>query len=280
MLTKLLDLYLCKYLHNPLIWGSLVIIGATLIYGHELKFCLEAPQIQYLLKDDYVFDLAQNLVTLLFVYRFSLNKTFGLQGECTMFAILNIGLWSLMFDRRISLLHANINLATKLFVWWQIISPFVIFGMNLLEYLKSRCGRVDDGEELYEKQKKTDENTPCFASLIKDANNDLLPIFISHSFACINFNFQYNESSMIINIYKVSVLMLKFHCIYRYLLYEVVHVVYDLDETRSYLNLWQISKNTERESFLFSESWHIMILLLSIGTCVTFDCIFLLLFYV
>ncbi|OBA20266.1 hypothetical protein METBIDRAFT_194047 [Metschnikowia bicuspidata var. bicuspidata NRRL YB-4993] len=239
-----IDSILCKKIHNPLV-SSLAVSG-TLAF---VAFKLHATLSPYNYSDDPTFlpDLLLNVINLIFIVRFPLRLKTVLRVtsnkylEGFLFVCLNVvAVLSLYSSYPFS---SFLNLAFRGLLWVLVACPYVILALNLAEY---RCANMTDSSVWNMKAKlKTLQNKPprpgagSLLALIVDTNNSFLAIFIAQSFAAVNLDLPFYESYFIPVLYKYAAYSMKFYLIYCFVLYEIAVVIYEVDDIKSYAELYQ-----------------------------------------
>lgn len=273
---KFLDKYLCQYLHNPIV-SSAIIVGTCCAINLTQYLKISArSQWELIFVNDYVLDLLQNLINLVFVLRYSMGKFGSVHQEMTLLVLENIGCINLVFNSRYSLLTTNINGLLKAFILWQILCPYFILTINFIDYVNWKFS-------LQKPRSLVDNNDKMvtFHELLVDTNNNYLPIFIAHSFIILNFNFPFVSNEWLIFVYKIAVFLLKFYCIYRYILYETCVIVYNVSFTNNYCSVYEDVNSSTKQNNIgkwFKDYQHYFILS-GIGVCIGFNFLFIGSFY-
>lgn len=246
-----IDVVLCTWVHNPIL-ASLVTVSAALLLL-SLLFFLANPseRLANVAVSDYARDLLHNAVNIAFVVRFPAASKKGLAvvshkwAEASLLLIQIAGCVALLLHSQYSLLYSNIHPVLRGIMWWQMVCPYLIFVLYMCE--ARLCKNTLD-----EKHVLTSPSLPpklLTRSLLVDTNNNLLPIFMAHSFAAVNFNFPVQGSLWTLALYKFGCFSLKFYLINRYVLYELVMVISDMSNLNSYAELYMpvmIGERTKR----------------------------------
>lgn len=229
--TYAIDSIVCKKIHNP-------ILAATIVAGTlatvVVKQYIAWPPYNLFEESGFLPDFLQNAMNLLFMIRFppqsrkALHIRSNKYVEGLLFVCLNIvAMVSLCSPYPFSSL---MNLAFRVLLWVLIICPYVILALNLAEFTWGSIG---------EKEQKSEYKREGLLALIVDANNSFMAIFIAQSFTAVNLDLPYYENWIMPVIYKCATYSLKFYLIYCFVLYEIVVVIYDIHDIRSYRELYQ-----------------------------------------
>ncbi|KAK6464310.1 hypothetical protein DFJ63DRAFT_333882 [Scheffersomyces coipomensis] len=275
---KFIDSVLCKTIHNPIITSLIILISISLIQSFQISQLITTTSNQsFVFIDDYIFDIISNLINILFIIRFQYFIRFPLICEIILFITQNIICLNLLFNNNfniLSLLNWNsidsiFFTSLKIFLIIQIIFPYIILIINIFDYKHSE-GSIH--------------------SFLSDCNNNYLPIFISHSFLFINYNFPLillssNHplftclKSNLIFIFKIASFSFKFYIIYKFILYEIIMILFNKININDYSVFYKPQREaiTEKEQQQVSttttnsfEKWsnHLMITTCSIITLI------------
>lgn len=272
---RFIDKYLCNYILNPTICTIGLIGSCIFIHGIQFYKIFYNSQWGLIFIQDYLLDLLQNIISLIFVLRFCMGWFGDIKTEVLLLVFENIGCINLVFNNEYSLLFTDISIIFKVFILWQILCPYFILAINLMDYMKKRV-RYQEPKSLLNHSSRIF----TLRELLIDTNNNFLPIFIAHSFIIINTNFPFVTSVWVIYAYKFSIFLLKFYCICRYILYETCFIIYNLtfveyynwmyDDVAAYNSSNIVSKLTKyRHSFLLS----------GISLCIGMNVLYILSFY-
>lgn len=232
-----IDVVLCTYIHNPILASTITIAGALILSGVLLFLSNSSERLANIAVLDYVLDFLHNAVNILFVVRFPAASKKGLLivsltwTEMLLLLLQNAGCLALLLCSQYSLLYSNMHPVLRGFMWWQMLCPYMIFVLYVCE-LKF-CNNSTDEKQALSAQKL------LTGSILIDTNNNLLPIFMAHSFAAVNFNYPMVTSFWALAIYKIACFSLKFYLINRYVLYELVMVISDIPNLNSYAELYR-----------------------------------------
>ncbi|KAK6205309.1 uncharacterized protein RJT21DRAFT_111836 [Scheffersomyces amazonensis] len=248
---KLIDKYLCKGIHDPFIPSLVIIYSILFLQSLQLYALFAYPIIpsassstnttSLIFIDEYFLDIASNVLNLLFIVRFQFYWRFPLFIEIILFIFQNVGCYNLLFNKSLSFLIDSSTISVSnvtpltIFLIIQIVFPYIILIINLIDY----------------------KNFSSFHHFFSDCNNNYLPIFISHSFLFINTSFpllnifvptsrlsiyllKYFASALIFA-YKISSFSLKFYAIYKFILYEIVAILYNTTNIEDYSIFYKIS---------------------------------------
>lgn len=239
--VKVLDSYLCRVVHNPLLSSVVILAAVVFLHGAQLWRLTATRLFEFIFASDYVMDLVSNAINVLFLVRFSLRNKKGtcqkvrssLAWEAALFAAQNVGCYVLVFHRDYSLLHSAINPFFKVFIVWQCACPYVILAMNVVELVRRDLDITED----------------VMRDFVVDANNNYLPIFIAHSYVLINFSFPFvvAGTAWVLVAYKLAAFSLKFYCIYQFILYEVTVVIYGITNVYNYMEMYTPVELQDRE---------------------------------
>ncbi|CUM63729.1 uncharacterized protein PRCAT00001313001 [Priceomyces carsonii] len=230
--VKFIDVYLCQGLHNPLVSSTLIILSIAVIWYSQYRHTFSEGQNTLSLIPDYVLDMLSAMINIAFVVRFCFAYSTSLIVEIIYFFIQNICCYQLVFgnDPNVSLLFLNLNVWFRRFISLQIMCPYLVLLINSIEHFKS-------------------PKEALLLSFFIDANNNFLPILLSHSFIFINFNFPQLENQALISIYKISQFSMKFYCIYQFVLYEINSIVYNMKGFKDYSCYYDFSVQNENGIF-------------------------------
>mmetsp|Transcript_7327 Transcript_7327/g.9271 ORF Transcript_7327/g.9271 Transcript_7327/m.9271 type:complete len:298 (-) Transcript_7327:218-1111(-) len=274
---KFIDRYLCLYIHNPIISSIVLISTCCFINGVQYYDIYVKSQWELIFIQDCIFDLLQNIINLIFILRFCMGKFGNTPMEVLLLMIENIGCFNLVFNQRYSLLMTNVNIVLKVFILWQILCPYFILTINLADYIN---WKIRD----YKPQSLLDNNDVVlsFYELLIDTNNNFLPIFIAHSFVLIDLNFTFVTSEWIIFAYKISIFLLKFYCICRYILYETCYIVYNINFTECYEWIYNEVNANNKSQFFLNSNRNIQnkFLLAGVGICIGVNVLYIGSYYI
>lgn len=256
----LIDVGLCTWIHNPIVLSIFILAGAILLLA-MLVAAASIDTLSHVAFHDYFFDLVHNAINLIFIVRFPSSSSRGLAivsstaMEWLLLIAQNLGCMVLVFSSEYSLLYYNLHSVLKAFMWWQIVCPYLILVLLLAE--KWWCRRSLSEKAPLKLQKL------LTGSLLVDTNNNFLPIFMAHSFAAINVNFPFVSAPYVDIVYKMACISFKFYLINRYVLYEIVMVISDVSNLKSYAELYtpvQIGKEKSSRWSFFSR--HVNLILI------------------
>lgn len=289
---KFLDKFLCQKIHNPIVSSILLIILISILHTIQLIKMNNLNQFEFLFIKDYFLDIISNVINLIFIIRFSIKKTkknennklnSNIGFEILLFILQNFGCYKLLFDQNYSLLFTNINIIFKFFVIWQYLCPYIILFMNLIDLLKNWISSSSTSLS-----SSTNDQFNLLDFLI-DANNNFLPIFIAHSYILININFPFLFDSIfnwLIFFYKLCSFSIKFYCIYQFILYELIVVIYNLkfNYINDYSSFYNSINLDEKVSYpnkvmTFYNDYKHWLLIVSSGIVILFDLIYIFIYY-
>lgn len=233
--AQFIETVLCTWIHNPILNSTAMVAGAALLMSKLLMTAASVDQFVHVNFDEYLLDFLHNVVNLLFIVRFPAFSKNGLSikssswSEALLLVVQNCGCAMLLLCPNYSLLYSNIDPLLKGFILWQIVCPYLILIMHLCEAKFPRANS----------EKSPSESRFLLNSLLVDTNNNLLPVFMAHSFAAVNFNFPFANSFWLLQGYKFACFSLKFYLINRYVLYELVMVICDVSNLKSYKELYE-----------------------------------------
>lgn len=274
---KFIDRYLCQYVHNP-IFSSIVLIGSCcFINGIQYYEIYTKSQWELIFIQDCIFDFLQNIISLIFILRFCIGKFGNAPIEAALLVLENIGCFNLVFNQNYSLLMTDVSIAFKVFILWQILCPYFILTINLADYINWKIGDCKPKSLLGK-----NDIVLSFHELLIDTNNNFLPIFIAHSFIIIDLNFTFVTSNWIIFAYKLSIFLLKFYCICRYILYETCYIVYNINFTESYNWIYDdVNANNKCKPFLHANpNLQNRFLLTSVSLCICVNLLYIGSYYI
>lgn len=220
--VRFFDLHLCRMLHNPIV-TSVGLVGCA-VGLNVLQLAAVGQRAPGLLfASDYYLDIVLNVINVVFVLRFSVARPTSPWIEWVLFVLNNIGTYVLTFTDY-SLLRSDINVVFRVFLAWQHLCPYIIMLLNYFEV----TGTPDEKLACAD----SDEKLACAATdekhfkplLLADTNDNFLPIFISHLYVLVNYSFPYVMAPALITLYKWCTFLLKFFCIYQFVLYELRQV--------------------------------------------------------
>lgn len=260
----------CLYfITNPII-STIVLIGSVcFINGVLFYWIYSRSQWELIFVEDYMSDLLQNIISLVFIIRFHMDKFGDTKVEVMLLIFENIGCFKLIFNSNYSVLVTDMNICFKILTLWQILYPYFIVIMNLIDYMN------------WKDRKNNSKSLPgsrrifTFHELLVDTNNNFLPIYIAHSLIIINFSFPFATFELIVYAYKISILLLKFYCIYGYVLYEINSIEY-YNWTYDDVNC----NNESRSIFSVTKHGQNIFLLIGIGLCIGIDLLYIGTFYI
>lgn len=247
--VNFIDVVFCTWIHNPILASTVMLLSALQLLGLQM---MSAPSSEHFVNvsfSDYFLDFLHNAVNLLFIIRFPATSKKGLSivsstlGESVLLLIQNAGCAALFLCPQYSLLYSNMHPVLKGIMLWQIVFPYLIFLVHICE---SKWNKLNGSEKLLQLEDKM-----LTSSLLVDTNNNLLPVFMAHSFAAVNFNFPLVSSFWALLIYKLACFSLKFYLINRYVLYELVMVINDVSNLNSCAELYMPVMIGERQ-----KSWY------------------------
>lgn len=276
--VRFIDKYLCEGIHNPVFWTALLMVSAVFILVPQYMALSRKNFWDFLFVNEYIGDLFQQTVNVLFIARFIFGAFGGVALEFLLFLLCNVGCLILLFSQEYSLLYTNIHLFLKLFILWQISYPYVMLFINMFSYAHSKM------HLRYSREQTTDDTIRIPANyryFLIESNNNFLPIFIAHSFFYINLNHCFIDNQTLISIYRFSNYLVKFYCIYQYILYEVVNIVHGIEFCSDYKMLYLTRDNGI--SINPSHGYQIakkLCLLASTGLCISLDLLFIASFYI
>lgn len=229
-----IDSIVCKKIHNPVI--SSAVVGAILLSVAVKQYAAWSP---YNSTEDsgYLPDFLLNVMNLLFIIRFpsrlkkSLRITSNKYLETVLFLALNVvAIVSLSSPYPFLTL---MSLAFRVLLWVLILCPYVILALNLTEYVWENLASRDS-----EKKGVVEPKKDGLLALIVDANNSFMAIFIAQSFTAVNLDLPFYENSVLPVLYRYAAYSTKFYLIYCFVLYEIVVVIYDIHDIKSYAELY------------------------------------------
>jgi hypothetical protein len=210
---RIIHQYFCNGIYHPVFW-SVVAIAATIAVNSAQLFHLAVHgNAEFLFASDYLVDIVQVTVSLLFILRFSMGYFFGPVGETILLLLQNIGCGLLLFHHQYSLVYTPISSIIKVFIICQIACPYGIIAINIV----SDWCKDDD-----------DKTPPNYREFVIDTNNNFLPVFMGHSFLCINSKFPFAVWPVSVTLYKLAQLVIKFYCIHVFCLFEMVLIHHDI----------------------------------------------------
>lgn len=210
---KIIHKYFCYGVYHPVFWSVVAIVATVVVNFSQLFHLAVYGNAEFLFASDYIVDLVQVTVSLLFITRFSMGHFFGPVGETILLLLQNIGCGLLLFHHQYSLVYTPISTIIKVFVICQIACPYGIIAINIVS---DWC-------------KDDDDKTPAnYREFVIDTNNNFLPIFMGHSFLCINSKFPFAVWPVSVTIYKLAQLAIKFYCIHVFCLFEMVLIRHDI----------------------------------------------------
>ncbi|OVF07381.1 hypothetical protein A9F13_13g00814 [Clavispora lusitaniae] len=232
--TYFVDEILCNRIGNPIVLSFVAaVLAITLFVLSAIK--ASTHDLAFLSIDDYVQELWHNLVNIMFIIRFPSHSRNGLARksnkafEILLFLAQNAGIAMLMLPTNYSLLYTDCSKILKFFMLSQIIAPYVVLAMTVVEKLYSK-----------EESEKAGSFRPDLKriSMLTETNNNLLPVFITHSFAFVSFTFQLADAPRIVLLYKLVCCCLKFTLIHRFILHVVV-VFVNGENVKDYAELYR-----------------------------------------
>lgn len=255
--------YLCCGLYNPIFWSAVAVMAEVFVHLPQLHHLMVYGDYEFVFPSDYMVDIAQTLVSMLFVVRFSMGVFFNPIVETVLLLLQNLGCAFVLFHHQYSLIYSPVSIVIKVFVVCQIACPYFIIILNLI----SSWHHGEDEKE-----------TMNYREFVIDTNNNFLPIFMGHSFLCINSSFPFALGLLALMVYKVAQLAIKFYCIHVFCLFEMVlfrHNVIedglatDYAEYYTPVVLGEMKKPPEP-----SISLHNKVLLVALSTTIAFDTVF------
>lgn len=225
-----IDTVFCKGIYNPTVWGLVAIASAVAVHTSQLFHLSRYGDAEFIFVSDYLIDMVQVSVSLLFYLRFSMGKFFGPVGETVLLVLQNLGCGLLLFHRQFSLVYSPINPVIKVFVMGQIACPYAIIVFSAMRELRrNRSPKVDDEENSMGTDPENDDSeTSGYLGFVIDTNNNFLPIFMGHSFLCLNSRFPFSVWPAVVAVNKAAQLALKFYCVHVFCLFEMVLIRHDV----------------------------------------------------
>lgn len=267
-----LDRLFCTYLHNPFVGCLLVVVSLLRLQHDQLTTAFQMKELAYFDVDDYLLDLFHNVVNLVFIVRFVMSlRCLTLRSNVLLEIILLIfqefGVIVLLFYPKYSLLYSDISVVLRVFIWWQILCPYLILLFNTIDIGK------DKEEVTEEKRQLASRPSYNILSVVVETNNNMLPVFMAHSFATINFDFPFHEGISLPLLYHIGVISIKFYIICRFILYEIVTVVFNISNLKSFAELYTpVQIGNPKKSWLSGLSrFTTSILLATTFICITSD---------
>lgn len=230
----LLDVVFCSVLHNPWL-ACLLTLGLFLrLQYSQVSAAWAMNELSYFDADDYLLDVFHNIVNLVFILRFamslqSLTRRTNLLVETALLVLQEFGVVVLLFYPKYSLLYSDISVVLRVFIWWQILCPYIVLIFNVIDSNK---------DEVSEKGLVLKSPVTNLLTVIVETNNNMLPVFMAHSFATINFDFPFHDGITLPLVYHVGVISIKFYIICRFILYELVVVVFSIANLKSFAELY------------------------------------------
>lgn len=235
-LVWLVDGVFCRYLMNPLVAAALAVASYAFIAFSQIRITINLSGLAALTSTGYGTDFLQQLVNLVFIWRFALGPNMNIKTlsslEVLLLVLQEIGCGVLLFCPEYSLFHADISTFFKVIILWQIFCPYFILALNV-------CDNDDEEESTAVTEKPSAQSRlNHFKTLLIDTNNNFLPIFIAHSFAAVGVDFPIYSDPIAPLIYKAATLSLKVYLIARFILYELVVVIYEMKDLHSYAEIY------------------------------------------
>lgn len=255
-----IDVGLCTWIHNPYILSTTILAGAIVLLT-MLVYAASVDPLSHLPFYDYLLDFLHNAINLIFIIRFPAASKSGLAIISSKFAewLLLVaqvaGCGVLLFSPKYSLLYSDIHPILRSFMWWQIVCPYFILLLLVGEQRWAKRSASEKGQSVRQKW--------LTGSLLVDTNNNLLPVFMAHSFAAINVNFAFVSAPFIVCVYKLACFSFKFYLINRYVLYELVMVISDVSQLNSYAELYTPVRIGEKKSSWALVSRHTTLILVA-----------------
>lgn len=228
-----IDNIYCRFLHNPVLAAILMVASYSYINFYQLyAAATDAHSMASLDSPSYFADFLQQMVNLVFISRFvrgpKIRPSTSSAKEIGLLVLQELGCAILLFCPKYSLFYADISVLLKAMMVWQVICPYLILALNIFE---------EDSTEDDEKTPDT-QKINYFFRLLVDTNNNFLPIFIAHSFAAVGMDFPLYNGAIAPLIYKGAVLSLKLFLIAKFILYELVVVIFEMSDLSSYTELY------------------------------------------
>lgn len=269
-----LDRLLCTYIHNPFVACFLVVATLLPLQYSQLSTAFQIDELALFDKDDFIIDIFHNLVNLVFIFRF-VRSLQNLTLRCLLFTeiflliLQEFGVVLLLFCPKYSLLYSDISMVLRLFIWWQILCPYVILICNAFD-------RGEEEETNYSDEKRHLVST-CknynLLNIVVETNNNMLPIFMAQSFATINLDFPFYEGFWLPFLFHIGQISIKFYIICRFILYELVVVVLDIPNPKSFSEFYTpVQIGNTKKSFYSTLSHYTSACLIACALlCITFD---------
>lgn len=264
--VKFIDTVLCTWVHNPVLAAAAVLVLAATATV-RLVLAGQAADVPPYTVAALALDFVHNAVNMLFIVRFPSTSKGGVlivsntPAEVALFVVLNIGTLALLFCPVGLLFYSDMHVVLKLFLLWQILSPYFILAVWALEVAVAK--------------KEPLEKTQLHSvrSFLVETNNTFLPIFIAHSFAAINFDVPFAQPLWLAFAYKCACYSFKFYLIHCFILYELAVVIGEHQDLKSYSELYApVSLDTKRKTCYDVTASHTRTLLLVVtGTLMTLD---------
>lgn len=256
----LIDVGLCTWIHNPYILSTAILAGSIVLLAGLVSAASVEP-LSNVPFNDYFLDFLHNAINLIFIVRFPAASKSGLAIVSSKFAEWHLlvaqvaGCGVLLFSPKYSLLYSDIHPVLRSFMWWQIVCPYFILLLLVGEQQWARRSASEKSQSVRQKW--------LTGSLLVDTNNNLLPVFMAHSFAAINDNFVFVNAPVAVCLYKLACFSFKFYLINRYVLYELVMVISDVSNLNSYAELYTPVSIGEKKSSWTSVSRHTTLILVA-----------------
>lgn len=231
--VNLVDSVLCTWVHNPIVAVVFIAPIAVYITLKLVVFAAGGHGANFLNTQSLVLDIMHNLVNLLFIIRFpataktKLLVESTLPAEIALFVVQNAGAFVILTCPSVSLLYSQMHYVLKVFLLWQMFCPFLTMTLSVIESLLAK-------KEVLEKETRTSR----VRAILVDTNNTFLPVFIAHSFATVNVDFPFAVNLWVLLLYKWACFSLKMYLILRFVLYELVVVLNDMTDSKSYAEFY------------------------------------------
>lgn len=235
------DDILCGKVCNPIAWSlAAVCLGSAitirLIMATSVNF--KAGELNL---HDTCLHLIHNVVDLTFITRFPSNDKEGLAKnrnivtEGLFLVAQHVGLLFLYFTLNLTFLSGEYNIVFRLFMFCQIICPYAILFLSLSEKYFT-VNKLDEKDSL---------NTLQASTILVETNNNLLPIFITNSFAFIRLTYPFVDAPVLLALNKFACFSIKLALIHRFILHDII-VLYGENPT-DYAKLYRpVTLNDKR----------------------------------
>lgn len=205
------DRILITWFHNPVVSSTAYIV----LYLYIRCFQLSAAGLDLFSPHELAWGLLHHSVDLIFIMRFapwtlSLQLDTGMLSECALLLAQLTLVAAMYLWPQYLLFNADISPMLKLVLWWQIMGPLIIFGLTLAD--RTKC--VWRNEPVC-------KSYDTHLALIKDTNNNLLPVMMIHLFAAI----ATSAPGLTGFLALLATYSLKLYLIHRFIIYTLVVVV-------------------------------------------------------